>query len=106
VHHSYEYNPWLIPLGRKTHVTKAVSDELHVPEVDGFAIIQVVSVGDDNGFRWMNHWNVQSKACYKSPFLARQLSMFFALANNRVFNIKWFQFWGGLVVMVYDYIWE
>jgi hypothetical protein len=35
----------------------------------------------------LNHQNVQRKACYKSPYLACQLSVFTALANNRVYKI-------------------
>jgi hypothetical protein len=40
----------------------------------------------------MNDQNIQRKALYKSPYLAHELSVFSAPANNRVYKITHFQF--------------
>jgi hypothetical protein len=44
----------------------------------------------------MNHQNIQRKALYKSSYLSRQLLVFFALTNNRVYKITCFLFQVGL----------
>jgi hypothetical protein len=36
VHHSYEYDALVYPLGRKTQATEAVGDELQATEANGF----------------------------------------------------------------------
>jgi hypothetical protein len=61
-----------------TQATEVIGDELQAPKVDGFTQGEsnaglVIIIGDDGGFWWMNHWNVQQKACYNSSLLAWQL---------------------------------
>jgi hypothetical protein len=95
VDHTHEHDAWVIALRRKTQVVEAIGNELQAPEVDDltlgeFNIGQVVVVSDNGGFWQMNHRNVQRKARHKLPFLARQLSMFYVPANNRVYKITWF----------------
>jgi hypothetical protein len=75
MNHSHEYGTRIIPLMRKTHVTESVSDELQALKVDGFTqgesnVGQVVAVGNDNEFQWMNQQNVQRKARYKGLFVS------------------------------------
>jgi hypothetical protein len=55
----------------------------------------VLAVNGDSECLCVNHRNVQRIVHYKSPFLACQLSVFSTPANNRVYRIAWFQFWGG-----------
>jgi hypothetical protein len=67
-------------------------DELQPPKANGFAQGKsnsslVLVTSDDGEFRCMNHQNVQSKSHYKSPYIAHQLSVFYALAINRVYKV-------------------
>jgi hypothetical protein len=52
VNHSHKYDACVIPLGRKAQATKAVGDELQVPEMNSFTKGEttaglVLVVGDD-----------------------------------------------------------
>jgi hypothetical protein len=76
-------------------VTETVGNELQTPEANSFTkgeanAFLVLAIDDDIKLWWLNHWNVQRKVRYKSPFLACQLSVFCAPANNRVYKITCF----------------
>jgi hypothetical protein len=69
-----------------------VGGELQASKINGLTCIKssagwVVAVGNEGEFRLITHQNIQRKACYKCPFLARQLSVFSAPTNNRMVNI-------------------
>jgi hypothetical protein len=102
VHHTYEHDVWVIPLRRKTQVAEVVDGELQAPKANGLTwgesnVDQVVAIGNDGEFLWINHRNFHMKACCKSPFLMCQQSVFSAPTNNMASKITWFQFWGGLM---------
>jgi hypothetical protein len=71
-----------------------VNDELHISEAVGLTpgkldAEQVDAIGGNDGLGRMNHRNVQRKAPCKYPFLAHQLSVFSASANNRMVQIAY-----------------
>jgi hypothetical protein len=89
---AHEGDVWVIPPGREAQATKVVGDELKTPKVNGFVegkaiAYQTFIVSGDDKRRWGNHQNTRGKTCYKSPFLARQLSVLSASANYRVVKI-------------------
>jgi hypothetical protein len=85
----------VIPLRRKCQVAEMIDGELQAPKANGFAwgkfdTSEVVSIGNEGEFQLINHQNIQRKAHCKCPFLACQLSMFYAPTNNRVVKIMHF----------------
>jgi hypothetical protein len=81
----------------EAHATKVVGDELEVPEVNSFAegeptACKMLTISYDGDCGCWNDQTSRGKAHWKSPFLARQLSVFFAPTRYRVVKITCFSF--------------